>query len=289
MTSSGWRMPLLALVFSGGIGVCTPLQAAEMTPPRGEGLPSVAHLEFIYDDRFAEAERRKLQAWMTEVVGALRVLVGPLPMDVRFRFARYEGAGPVPWANTLRGRRQGVRFYVDPTQPVEAFRKDWTAPHELSHLVLPFLGREHAWFSEGFASFMQYRVMRVMGVLDDEAMAARYSERLETAAAAYSQPNRRFVEAVPQLRAEGLYPTIYWGGASYFLEMEERLKRQGVSLLGVLSDYLACCRRNEDELEDLVAKLDALAGSTTLSQGLNGFRRVVGFPPHRHLQALAPR
>ena len=283
MMTSRWRLRVLGLVLLNGIGVCSMAQADEKPVPRDAGL------EFVYDDGFTESERRKLEAWIAEVAGALEVLVGPLPMDVRFRFARHEGAGPVPWANTLRGRRQGVRLYVDPTQPVEAFRNDWTAPHELSHLVLPFVGREHAWFSEGFASFMQFRVMRIMDVLDDEAMAARYSERLDTAAAAYSQPNRRFVEAVPQLRAEGLYPTIYWGGASYFLEMEERLERQGVSLIGVLSDYLACCRRNEDELEDLVAKLDDLAGSTTLSEGLNGFRRVVGFPPHRHLQALAPR
>jgi hypothetical protein len=286
--SPRWRLPLLGVLFAGATALCALAQAVETAVLPVASSPRDAELKFIYDDRFSDPERLKLEAWITEVVGALQVLVGPLPMDVRFRFARHEGAGPVPWANTLRGRRQGVRFYVDPTQAVDAFRKDWTAPHELSHLVLPFVGRQHAWFSEGFASFMQYRVMRVMGVLDDEAMAARYRERLDTAASAYSRPNHRFVEAVPQLRAEGLYPTIYWGGASYFLEMEERLHRNGTSLIGVLAAYMACCRRNEDDLDALVATLDDLAGSTTLSEGLTGFRRLVGFPPYRHLQALSP-
>ena len=70
--------------------------------------------------------------------------------------------------------------------------------------------------------------------------------------------------------------------------VEERLERDDVSLIGVLAAYTACCRRNEDELEALVAALDDLAGSTILSEGLAGFRRGVGFPPYRHLEALAP-
>jgi len=57
--------------------------------------------------------------------------------------------------HTRRSRRQSVHFYVDPQFSYDALRRDWTASHELSHLVLPYLGAEHIWFAEGFASDMQ--------------------------------------------------------------------------------------------------------------------------------------
>ena len=77
---------------------------------------------------------------------------------------------------------QGVRFVVNPTFPLEQFLQDWTAPHELSHLLIPYLGRRHAWFAEGFASYMQYQVMYHMGVMDWPQVVDRYRRQMTKAA-----------------------------------------------------------------------------------------------------------
>lgn len=237
-----------------------------------------------FDDRFSEDERRKLATWIDEVVAGVERLVGPFPFPVRVQFERTRSVEPVPWARTLRGRVQGIRFHVDPRHPLDDFRSDWTAPHEFSHLILPYLGSRHAWFAEGFASFMQYQVMHAMGVLDAKEAARRYRVRLDRAQRAYAWPGQTFVDAAPRLRAERKYPTLYWGGAVFFFRLEERLSAEtSAGLIDVLREYLACCRRPRADLPELITALDELLGSDQCADALAAFASARGFPKYDDL------
>lgn len=255
-------------------------------------LSAVAHagLQFHWQDVFTAEEQAKLRAWIEETHAAVEHLVGPLPFEVHVFMHRRDGAAePVPWANTQRSRRQGVHFHVDPRFPPTAFRHDWTAAHELSHLVLPYLGSAYAWFSEGFASYMQYQVMHAQGVLSADAVAQRYRRNLDRARRSYSYPAQPFARAAPRLRAEGKYSTLYWGGAVYFLEVETALRRaSGRDLPGLLREYIACCSARRGSLSTLVAELDRLAGSGQFSSQLRRFEATPGFPLYEHLE-LRPR
>tara|TARA_Y100001933_G_scaffold242840_1_gene270929 strand:+ start:2644 stop:3465 length:822 start_codon:yes stop_codon:yes gene_type:complete len=243
------------------------------------GSGRAAELSHVWVDEFSEAERAMLVRWTEEAAAGVEALVGSFPMDVEVHYHRRDGARePVPWANTRRGRVQGVHFHVDPGFPPSAFRRDWTAPHEFAHLVLPYVGRQHAWFAEGFASFMQYRVMTAMGVLSEEAAAARLRGRLARAARDYDYPDRPFTDAAARLRAQGRYPVMYWGGAAYFLQVDEALRSRGSDLIAVLRAYTACCRRSRARLEDLIAELDGLSGGSVFSAALTRFRSEPGFP-----------
>ncbi|MEQ8660292.1 MAG: hypothetical protein RLW62_05710 [Gammaproteobacteria bacterium] len=236
-------------------------------------------LDYAWEDRFDSAERARLGAWIEETAAALAALVGPFPMPVRIHFHRRDGSGePVPWANTQRAGRQGVHFHVDPAYPPRAFRHDWTAPHELSHLVLPYLGRRHAWFAEGFASFMQYRVMQAMGVLTADAAEQRLRRRLARAAGNYDYPDEPFVETADRLRDAHRYPVLYWGGAVYFLQVDAALAARGRGLLAVLAEYLACCRRDRDSLTGLLQDLDRISDGDTFTATLATFTSRPGFP-----------
>ena len=240
-----------------------------------------AELKFQFDDSLTDGEREKLVTWISEVAAGVESLVGPFPFDVRIRLMRTRSNEPVPWANTLRGRTQGIRFYVDPRFSLDELRADWTAPHEMSHLILPYLGRENSWFAEGFASFMQHQVMYAMGVLDDASIAGRYRERLGAAERDYDYPNRPFVDMAPRLRAERKFPTMYWGGAVYFLRVNDALERRTQSnLLIVLDEYMRCCRRNRATLNDIVTQLDELAGDGVF------FRRAFSLPIQTRIPAL---
>lgn len=254
--------------------------AAEVSP---------AGPQFVWRDDFDAAERAKLTAWIVETHAAVTRLAGPFPMPVRVYFHRRDGARePVPWAHTQRSSRQGVHFHVDPRFPLADFRRDWTAPHELSHLILPNLGRRHAWFAEGFASYLQYPVMQTMGVLSAGEARRRYRRNLERAERDYEHPRRPFVAAAPRLRAEGKYPVMYWGGAAYFMQVDQALAEAGSSLRTVLGDYLACCRRNRDGLRSLVGELDRTAGSTVFSDRLREFESQTGFPRYADVIPDAP-
>jgi hypothetical protein len=61
---------------------------------------------------------------------------------------------------TRRDGKGSVHFHVDTRFGLTKFVDDWTVYHELAHMALPYLGSEYRWFSEGFASFMQYQIMQ---------------------------------------------------------------------------------------------------------------------------------
>lgn len=249
-------------------------------------VPSQAAIEFHYESRFSEDHQAMLERWINEVASAQEALVGPLPVDVQIHFVRTDSrrGGPVPWANTIRGSAQGVRLHVNPAYSLDEFRRDWTAPHELSHLILPYLGRKQSWFAEGFASYMQYQVMHKMGVLTPGQVTERYLERLDRAARKYDHPDRPFAAAAPKLRAERKYPTMYWGGAVFFLDINQALEKEhGITLIDALARYLECCRRYSDDIDRLVADLDRLIGGAGCRQVLDRFRQQPGFPDYQHL------
>ena len=125
----------------------------------GTTVPASAEYRYRYEGTFSSDERIKLETWIGEVRAGLESLVGPFDFHVDIYFVRVDSGQPVVFSNTIRGRRQGIRLRVDPDFPLEDFLADWTAPHEFSHLALPYLGQEHSWFAEGFASYLQHTIM----------------------------------------------------------------------------------------------------------------------------------
>jgi len=246
-----------------------------------------ASVKFDWQDDFSHAEQTKLQTWIEDTVAGVEALVGPYPFDLHIRMYRKDGARePVPWANTIRGDAQGVNFHVDPLFSLNEFRSDWTASHELSHLIFPYLGRSASWFSEGFASFMQYQVMMATRDLTSDEAIERYLSRLNRASSDYPYHSSPFSDAAPKLREAGKYPVMYWGGAAYFLQVDEKLRNSSdQSLISVLGSYLQCCRQDRKNLDTLVRDLDRLSNSTIFSDCLTRFRTEPGFPAYDMLES----
>lgn len=267
-----YRSSLLVLLLSLSLG---PAQAS-------------AGLVWHWRDNFDPDEQGRLRGWVTEVYLALERLAGPLPFDVHIVFHRRDGAPePVPWAHTDRSRAQAVHFHVDPSYSSASFRADWTAAHELSHLLLPYLGRDNAWFAEGFASYMQYQVMQAMGALGESAPETLYEDRISRAEARYRHHDKSFIEAAEALAQARQFPVLYWGGAVFSLRVDARLRTMDDArvdgLTEVLAAYLRCCHRPRQSLPGLVAELDRLSGTRAFNETLREFRIVKGFPRYRDL------
>lgn len=240
---------------------------------------AAAELEIRYAGSFHPAEQTRVEHWLERVLAAQASLVGPLPFEVMAYLRRgRQGYEPVYGGRTERFRAQGVYLHVDPSVPLETLLGNWKAPHEFSHLILPYVGRRHSWFSEGFASYMQFQVMHALGVLTSLELDASYRERLARARDAYGYPERSFVAAAGDLRARHDYPTLYWGGSLFFLQTAAELDGGDAELMALLRRYLAAGRPDRASLAEVLRELDAVAGRPLFTGRYQRWLARRGFP-----------
>lgn len=247
--------------------------------------PCFSAIKYQWEDHFTQQEKKKLVSWISQTTAALEDITGPFSIDVHIYFHRYANASePVPWAHTQRSRKQGVHFHVNPSFSKKAFLEDWTAPHELSHLVIPYLGSRYSWFAEGFASYLQYQVMERMLVLSKQQMKQRYERNVRRANRGYRFYNRPFVAMASTLKRQGRYPVMYWGGSLYFKQVEHQLEQNhNMKLIDVLKRYQSCCRQNYDYLDNLIQDLNRVSNTIVFSDQLDQFSRKRGFPEFEHV------
>lgn len=235
-----------------------------------------------FEDRFSRAEQQRLKAWVSEAEAGLEALLGPLPWDYRVYFHRSERGGePVPWANTWKSRGRAVYFHVDMDYDQDDFLADWTAPHELTHLIFPYLGEDSRWFAEGIASYLQYPIMHANGVLTWPQAVQRYENRFRRAAGQLGGLNQSIVDLSRNPR--GAYVRLYWGGAAYFLEADRRLQKQrGRRLTDVIRQYMDCCYSAwGEDADSMIRHFDRITDSRIFSETYADTVARSGFPDTR--------
>ncbi|MEM9304851.1 MAG: hypothetical protein AAGE01_22250, partial [Pseudomonadota bacterium] len=177
-----------------------------------------------WEDDFSRREQARLVAWIEHADRGIEALFGDLPFAYDVHFHRLDNRGePVPWANTSkRYNGRAVNFHVDVRHSQEDFIADWTASHEISHLLFPYVGRDGMWFAEGIASYIQYQAMYANGVLSWEQAIRRYADRFDRAERTSRVGNTPVAEMPRNIRQSRAYVRMYWGGAAYFLEVDRR-------------------------------------------------------------------
>ena len=136
---------------------------------------------YEWDDDFTETEKRKMFVWLDGASNAVFDTLGYYPFSIHVYMHKSTSRNePVPWANTVRGEKQGIHFHVNPEYSLKGFFTDWTATHEISHLSIPFVGKENMWFSEGYASFMQWYILQHQGYYSIDEVHEKYRAKLVT-------------------------------------------------------------------------------------------------------------
>lgn len=271
-------LPVLAL-----LTLCCGVQAAEREPlvvPEGTYL-------IDWQGEFDAAQRAKLQDWLRAVAPTLTLLHGSWPADtirIELKPVNYDTA--LPFATVLRGRPEGVQFYVNANRPLEEFITDWTTYHELSHLFIPFPGRADLWFSEGLASYYQNILQVRAGLLTPAETRARFTAAFGRGAADTDDADLTLTELSRQMRKRGGFMRSYWSGALLFLEadiaLRERTPTEGQpgSLDDVLREYGRCCRviGGETTGRELVAEFDRIAGGRVFADLYERYAQSTAMP-----------
>ena len=211
---------------------------------------SHARVQWIWKDTFSMHEQKELMNWITHAGHGMTALFGNLPYPYKVYFYHSnEGHGPCPWAHTRKYLDREVHFYVNTSYSLDTFKQDWTASHELSHLMFPYLGRKDMWFAEGIATYLQYQIMYANDTLNWNQVIDKIQQRLDKARSykkfdktsilelsSYSRDtsNKKYFEM-----DSNYYVRLYWGGAAYFLYVDEKLyKEKKIRLQDVIHTYI---------------------------------------------------
>lgn len=179
------------------------------------------------------------------------------------------GSDPVSFGMVARGGGASVLLLVNSEADETALRRDWVLAHELSHLLLPFVEREAAWLSEGFATYYQELLRARAGVLSEREALSNIAESLRDAA---REGGPNLIEESARMHLTQRYRKVYWGGAAFWLNADVALRRRTdnqVTLDRVLSRLRAEGATEQAwRATELVARLDALAGVPVFSDEL---------------------
>src|SRR5262249_54196248 len=126
------------------------------------------------------------------------------------------GAG-VQGGSTYANPDAFIRVRVGREVSEAQLRADWVMVHEMTHLALPDVGPEHAWLSEGLATYLE-------GV--ERVQAGNRSE-----ADVWAEELRQMPRGLPQDGDRGLDRThtwgrTYWGGAMFCLLADVDIRRR---------------------------------------------------------------
>lgn len=224
----------------GLILLCLPLQAQVSSSQTFD--VGGANIQLNIEDDFNVKEQDVITRWLKRYSQALAGLYGRFPLtDVQLSVNRASyGKGPVPWAEVMRDEPEGVRFYLSENVDSFSLMADWTAAHELSHLLMPYPGQSDVWLSEGLASWYQGILMFNAGLKSEQALWQGLVEGFNRAD--NSDFSGSLSQASRKMKTQHSYMRVYWVGAAYYLQMEYVLQLHGEQLLAVLSSYQSCCR-----------------------------------------------
>jgi hypothetical protein len=247
------------------------------------------------------AERVRLRAWIEHVSKAVLSAYGRLPLPevqvvaipvghlgVAARAGRAISPEAVHFGQSIRGEGNALELLVDPSRPAEEFADDWTAVHELSHLMHPYLGDRGAWLAEGLATYYQNVLRARSGMLTPAQAWDRLYEGFKRGATA--QSDESLDEIAQNMHHSHAFQRVYWAGAAYWLTVDRDLRRDthgAMNLETALSRFRDCClpAYRQWQPQDFVARLDALSGSTVFSQRYREFAQMRHFPDWGKLYA----
>lgn len=215
------------------------------------------------------ADPDAMATWLAEAARAVATVHGrfPVPQAQLLVVPIGSRGEPVPWAQVRRGGGPGAHFFVDPTRPLAEFRADWTATHELSHFLLPFVARRDAWFSEGVASWFQNVARARAGMLPEEEAWQRLHDGFQRGMAATDGASTLRAVTAAQARGRGgAVMRIYWSGAALWMLADLEWRRQGTDSERALAGLADCCLQGGRtwSARELAERLDALAGAPAL-------------------------
>lgn len=229
-----------------------------------------------WENEFNKSEKIKLTKWIETVAAANSKVLGQYPFDVHFHLFRSNSSkSPVAFGSASRNTTAKVKLYVNPNFSLKELLNDWTAPHEISHLSIPFVGKNSKWFSEGYATYLSRKIMLEMGVLNEAEVDSIYLTRIGNAVKRYQSSTLTFIEVSDSLVNKHQYGDMYWGSASYFYRADRELKKANkLSLTEIITRYQSAYNEKNRNLLQIIKAFDSISESSIFTHLMIEYRTI---------------
>lgn len=236
-----------------------------------------------------EVDDAAINEWLRTIATDISLVYGrfpsPSPQVVVIPVENKGSDSAVPFGRVIRDGGETVELLVDRRQPIDKFLGDWTATHEFSHLMLPYVVPAHRWISEGFAQYYQNVLLARSGTYEPIEAWQQLYDGLERGR--QSRPELSPNEATERGMRSGRMK-IYWSGAAIALMADVALRersRGALTLDDVMGHLQDCCLPSDRSWSgpELFATLDDLAGTPVFMPLYRRYADTAGFPDTRPL------
>ncbi|HYL00027.1 MAG TPA: hypothetical protein VEU78_02455 [Steroidobacteraceae bacterium] len=258
------RALLAALLAGACLPGCARSPGDPLAPASQGGVPELAvdgvrlRVELGSGDFNAGSEA--LITWIRRSAGIVAAYYGGFPTArVTIELRSGPGAG-VQGGSTYADPDALIRVRVGREVTEAQLKSDWVMVHEMTHLALPDVGPEHAWLSEGLATYVE-------GV-------ARVQAGNRTEEDVWAEELRQMPRGLPQEGDRGLDRThtwgrTYWGGALFCLMADVDIRRRTHDAKGLQDAVRAIAHASGGlkaawPIERVLATGDAAVGTTSL-------------------------
>ena len=231
-----------------------------------------------------DQQNEKFRLWIKESVLAVASVFGSFPQSqpqvlvIPVGKRRESTLG----AQVIRGGGMAVILVVDENQPLEEFTGDWTATHEFSHMLVPYISSRDRWLSEGLASYYQNVLRARNGRLTETQAWQKLYEGFKRG------ENGTHGGSLAQATRSGWRSTmrVYWSGAALMLMADMQLRETSGGLQSLdtaLQSLSACCMDNGKtwRAREMFSQLDALTGTGVFTALYKKYVHEEGFPDMR--------
>ena len=243
-----------------------------------------ANIRLAVPGNLSASQRVKIRQWIKQTVDPVISVYGyfpqPQPQVLVVRIGARDEA--VVTAHVIRGGGLAVVFYIDETRPLQEFMDDWTATHEFSHMLVPYVSSRDRWLSEGLASYYQNVLRARDGRLSETQAWQKLYDGFKRG------ENGTFGGSLAQVTRNGRGSTmrVYWSGAALMLMADMQLRKTSdgrQSLDTALKSLSACCMANGKtwRARELFERLDELTGTDILKGLYQKHVHEHGFPDMR--------
>ncbi|TAH35789.1 MAG: hypothetical protein EYC70_12240 [Planctomycetota bacterium] len=264
LRGAGRAVIAVALAVSACRGELEPHLGAGVAAPDPEVLLAAgARFELqLGDEPFALA-RAEIEDWIRDAALAVASYYGRFPVartTVRVRRVQGDGVGG---GNTRAWDGSAlIQVELGEHASVEDLKEDWVLPHEMVHLALPGLPRQHHWLEEGIATYVEPVARAQLGQLRVEEVWRQLVQGLPQG---QPEPGDRGLDRTPT------WGRTYWGGALFCLLADVGIRERTGNRFGLRDALRAVVAGGHTMLststmEELLALCDEAAGVPVMSE-----------------------